>query len=153
MQNELIFIVLKIQAPFSHKPKQPRRMCIFKAKFIINFHKLKSELSYFKEFWLLHIRIFNASLKDVFYVKENLKLCQLNQFQLLSSGLYWLRFGTFQRISVISDVFKMERKSSFWRPSDFCNSKIRQEFLRIITARAIIRTYFCIKIRKLYVNL
>ena len=46
------------------------------------------------------------------------------------------------RIYVISVVFIMERKSSFWRPSDFCNSKITEAILEEITVRGMFITKF-----------
>ena len=54
---------------------------------------------------------------------------------------------------VISDVFKMERKSSTQTSLDFFNSKITEAILKEITNHFIIRTYFLIKIWNLYDNL
>ena len=93
--NSIFMSKLKKMFCFASIHNEPRHTGIFKADFIINFHKLKSELCFFKEFWLLPIRMFNASLKNVCYIIENLKIWHSNRFQLLSSGLYWLRFGTF----------------------------------------------------------
>ena len=53
---------------------------------------------------------------------------------------------------VISDVFKMERKSSTKTSSDFFNSKITEAILEEITDHFIIRTYFLIKLWNLWLH-
>ena len=53
-------------------------------------------------------------------------------------------------ILVISDGFKMERKSSLQTTSDFCNSKITEAILEEITVHGIFRTQLHMKIHNLY---
>ena len=59
-------------------------------------------------------------------------------------------FDPFMTNFVISDGFKIERKSSFLLTSHFFKSKITEAILEKITVRGIFQTRLHIEIHKLY---